>query len=426
MTLDELSWRGLVYDKSEGLAEHLGAGPVTHYIGFDPTAPSLHVGSLLQILGLARMQRAGHLPIALVGGGTGMIGDPSGKTHERQLLSTERVEENVAGIERQLRRFLDFDSRTHPARLINNAEWLAEVRLVDFLRDIGKHFTVNYMLAKESVKQRMAQEEGLSFTEFSYLLGQAYDFLELHRRYGCTLQMGGSDQWGNITSGTELIRKVARSKAFALVSPLITTSAGVKFGKTEAGSVWLDAESTSPYRFYQFWLGTEDRDVVPYLRYFTWLDQGEITELAAVHEESPSRREAHRRLAAEVTEMVHGPSAVERAVRSSEVLFGAEIAGLASDEILDIFDDVPSTELDREAAGGDGLAYVDLLATTGLTASKGAAKRLVRDGGAYLNNRRVRDEQQRVTRDDFLDGRILVLRMGRKKYHLVSLQGAAS
>ena len=419
---EEMTWRGLVYDASDGAAEHLAEGGVTFYIGFDPTAASLHVGSLLQILNMARLQRAGHSPIALAGTGTGLIGDPTGKTKERQLLTKEKVAENIVGIQAQLGRFLDFDLATNPARMVDNGDWLCSAQLVDFLRDVGKHFTVNNMMAKEGVKRRLESDDGISYTEFSYLLLQSYDFLVLHDRYGCTLQAGGSDQWGNITSGADLIRRMRRAKAYALVSPLVMTASGVKFGKTEAGAVWLDGELTSPYRFYQYWLNTNDLDVVKYLKYFTWLDREAITELEAAHAEAPQKREAHRRLAAEVTEMVHGPTALEGAVRSSRVLFGAEIDDLGTDEILEVFDDVPSTELEATALDGDGLALTELMVKSGLLASKGAAKRLIRDGGAYVNNRRIGDQRAVVTAGDFLDGSLLVLRKGQKHYHLVSLR----
>lgn len=419
--LEELTWRGLLYDASEGVADRLAAGPTSLYIGFDPTASSLHVGSLLQILGLARMQRYGHRPIALVGGGTGMIGDPSGKSQERQLLTPEKVTENLVGLREQLSRFLDFESGDSSALMVDNGDWLNSIHLVEFLRDIGKHFTVNYMMAKDSVKTRIDKEEGLSFTEFSYMLLQSYDFLVLYDKYGCELQMGGSDQWGNITAGAELVRKLRRKKAYGIVQPLVTSSSGVKFGKTESGTIWLDAERTSPYRFYQFWLNTDDADVVRYLKYFTWLSQDDIQELAAGHESAPQQRAAHRKLASEVTTMVHGATALDRAVRSSEVLFGAAIEDLPMDEILDIFDDVPSSRQPKSTLEGDGKALVEMLAESGLAASKGAAKRLVRDGGAYVNNRRVTDERARLTHDDLLHGHLLVLRAGQKKYHLVNL-----
>ena len=422
----ELQWRGLVHTASEGVEEHLATGGRTFYIGFDPTAASLHVGSLLQILNMARMQRMGHIPIALAGGGTGLIGDPTGKAQERQLLTKEKVAENLVGLKEQLGRFLDFETSRNPARLVDNGDWLNTIPLVDFMRDIGKHFTVNYMLAKEGVQRRLEGEEGISYTEFTYLLLQSYDFLVLFDRYGCTTQMGGSDQWGNITAGAELIRRLRQEKAYALVVPLVMTSSGVKFGKTEAGAVWLDAELTSPYRFYQFWLNTNDLDVVKYLKYFTWLDEEAIAELAAGHDEAPQKRQAHRRLAREVTEMVHGPTALERAELSSRILFGAEIEDLGTAEILEIFGDVPSTELRPAALDDGGIALTELMVTSGLSASKGAAKRLIRDGGVYVNNRRIGDERLALGRKDFLDGSLLVLRKGQKNYHLVNLQAESS
>lgn len=419
---DEFRWRGLVYAATEGLEELLDQERLRLYIGFDPTASSLHVGSLLQILLLARMQRFGHTPIALVGGGTGMIGDPSGKTQERQLLTLEQVAINVAGIREQLARFLDFESTTNPARLVDNAEWLAPLSFIDFLRDVGKHFTVNYMQAKESVRRRLEQEEGISFTEFSYMLLQAYDFLELHDRYGCRLQMGGSDQWGNITAGTELIRKVRGARAHGLVAPLVTTASGVKFGKTEAGTIWLDAERTSPYRFYQFWLNTTDHDVVGYLKSFTWLDQEEIAALETALAEHPERREAQKRLARELTAMVHGETACAKALRSAEILFGAEVAGLSAAEILEVFGEAPSSQIDRARLEDGGLTLVEALAESGLVPSKGAAKRLVREGGAYLNNRRMSEEGRRLGPADLLEGAALLLRKGQKQYHLITLR----
>src|SRR5436305_11660000 len=284
---DELTWRGLVYDATEGLADLLAKERVTGYIGFEPTASSLHVGSLLTVMGLARMQRFGHSPIAIVGGGTGMIGDPSGKSVERQLLSREQIDENVAGIRRQLERFLDFERADNPARIVNNADWLASFDLLGFLRDTGKYFTVNYMLQKESVNRRLESADGISYTEFSYLLLQARDFLELFERHGCTLQMGGSDQWGNITAGIELIRKVRGKKAHGLVTPLVTTASGAKFGKTEAGTIWLDASRTPVQEFRQFWLNTDDRDVIAYLKFFTFLSREELDALEASLQQAP-------------------------------------------------------------------------------------------------------------------------------------------
>jgi len=414
---EEFEWRGLIYDASEGLKEALAGQKITGYIGFDPTAPSLHVGSLLPIMGLVRLQQYGHTPVALVGGGTGMIGDPSGKTEERQLLSKEQIEYNLEGIRAQLSRFLDFEARTNNALLVNNADWLAPISMVDFLRDVGKHFTVNYMLAKESVKRRY--EEGISFTEFSYMLLQAYDFLVLHDRYGCTLQMGGSDQWGNIVAGIELIRKLRGTRCYALVSPLVTTSAGIKFGKTEAGSVWLDANLTSPYRFYQFWYNTDDRDVVKYLKFFTMLNRQEIAALEALTASAPEKREAQKRLAEEVTLMVHGEYNLRKAIQASQVLFGGEIADLNASEVLDIFADVPSSDIPWASFAGDGMPLVDLVIACGFAPSKGAARRLIEAGGIYVNNRRVADVQATIDLSTLIEGQYLVLRKGAREYHLV-------
>ncbi len=420
--LDEFAWRGLVHEASDGLEELLAKERVTGYIGFDPTAASLHVGSLLPIMALARMQRAGHHPIALVGGGTGMIGDPSGKTQERQLLSKEQIEENVAGIRAQLSHFLDFDSKTNPARLINNADWLLSLNLVEFLRDIGKYFTVNYMLAKESVKRRLEQESGISFTEFSYMLLQAYDFLMLHDRYGCVLQMGGSDQWGNIVAGAELIRRLRGGRGYGLVFPLVTTSAGVKFGKTEAGAVWLDPQLTSPFQFYQFWINTDDRDAITYLSYFTFLSKEEIAEQQAQLQAAPEKRETQRRLAEEVTRLVHGEAALHQARQASRVLFGGEMTGLGAREVLDIFAHVPSSALDRRQFEGEGMSLIDLVAASGLVSSRGEARRLIASGGIYLNNQRVADVQARIGLSALIEGQFLVVRKGARDYHLIRVQ----
>src|SRR5947208_537693 len=396
---DELTWRGLVYDATEGLADLLAKERVTAYIGFDPTASSLHVGSLLTVMGLARLQRFGHSPIGIVGGGTGMIGDPSGKSQERTLLTRDQIDQNVAAIRSQLSRFLDFDAKPNPARIVNNAEWLAEFDLLGFLRDTGKYFTVNYMLQKESVKSRLGSEEGISFTEFSYLLLQARDFLELFDRYHCTLQMGGSDQWGNITAGIDLIRKLRGKKAHGLVMPLVTTASGVKFGKTEADTIWLDPARTPPFRFFQFWLNTDDRDVVAYLKYFTFLDRASVDALAAATRSAPEKREAQRVLAREVTTLVHGADHLARAERASAVLFGEDITTLPLDDVLAVFDDVPSTELSAETFAGSGMGVIDLVARIQLAPSKAEARRLVQSGGVYVNNRRVTDLQARLTRD---------------------------
>jgi tyrosyl-tRNA synthetase len=419
----EFQWRGLLSESTEGLRNVLAREKVTLYIGFDPTAASLHVGSLLPMMALARMQRFGHSPIAIVGGGTGMIGDPSGKTSERQLLTVEKIDENVRGIRAQLEKVLDFDAAANPARIINNADWLRALNLLDFLRDTGKHFTVNYMLAKEAVKRRLEQEDGVSYTEFSYLMLQAYDYLVLYDQYQCTLQMGGSDQWGNITAGCDLIRKLRAGKAHGLVMPLVTTSSGVKFGKTEAGAVWLAPALTSPFRFYQFWLNTDDRDVSRYLRFFTFLEQAAVTVLDDELSRSPEKREAPRTLAREVTRIIHGQEAVERAERASALLFGDRITELTVDEVLAVFDDVPSTEVQGARFAGEGIAVTELLATTGLAGSKGEAARLIKGGGVYINNRRVADERGRLTADLAIEGRLFVLRKGARQYHLVRLPG---
>ena len=418
---DEFKWRGMVYDATEGLADLFANERVTAYIGFDPTASSLHVGSLMTLMALARLQRFGHFPIAVVGGGTGTIGDPSGKSQERTLLSLDEIEENVAGIREQLSRFLDFDSPVNPARIANNADWLAGIDLLGFLRDTGKFFTVNYMLQKESVHRRLESEDGISYTEFSYLLLQARDFLELFDRYGCTLQMGGSDQWGNITAGIDLVRKLRGKKAHGLVWPLMTAASGAKFGKTEAGTIWLDAARTPAFKFYQFWLNTEDRDVIPYLKSFTFLERASIDALESVTTSAPAEREAQRVLARELTALVHGRDRVARAEHASALLFGEDIATLDADDVLAVFDDVPSTELPAEDLAGDGIGVIDLVARVRLAASKSEARRLVESGGVYVNNRRMPDPRARLTRDHAISGRLFVLRKGQKQNHLVRL-----
>jgi tyrosyl-tRNA synthetase len=417
----ELTWRRMVYEATDGVAELLAREKVTCYIGFDPTASSLHVGSLLPMIALARMQSFGHSPIAIAGGGTGLIGDPSGRTQERQLLTLEQIETNLQGIRAQLARFLDFDAPVNPARIVNNADWLTKLDLMGFLRDVGKHFTVNYMLAKESVKRRLDLEEGISFTEFSYLMLQAYDFLTLFDRYGCTLQMGGSDQWGNITAGCDLIRKLRGGRAHGLVLPLVTTASGVKFGKTEAGAVWLDERLTSAFRFYQFWLHTDDRDVSNYLRYFTFLAEPEIAAIDDELARAPEGRAAQRALAREVTRLVHGEEAVARAERASALLFGEGITELNVDEVLAVFEDVPSIEIEASAFAGEGMPLAEIMVKAGVAASKGEATRLVRGGGVYVNNRRVADERARLTPGQAISGQLFVLRKGQRQNHLVKL-----
>jgi len=416
--LDELTWREMVQDFTEGLPAVLDREKVTAYIGFDPTAASLHVGSLLTVMNLARLQRAGHTPIGLVGGGTGLIGDPSGKSQERQLLSFEQAEANALGIRRQLERFLDFGGVVNAARMANNVDWLRPIGFLDFLRDVGKHFTVNYMMAKESVKRRLGGDEGISFTEFSYQLLQAYDYVVLHDRFGCNLQMGGSDQWGNITAGCDLIRRMRGARVHGLVWPLMTTSSGSKFGKTEAGTIWLDPALTSPFRFYQFWLNTDDRDVVKYLKFFTWFDRSMIDALEREVTSAPEKREAQRTLAREVTTAVHGSAETESAARASAVLFGSSLANATADEILMVFDDVPSVEVPRAALEA-GVAVAELIVSAGLAASKGEATRLIKQGGLYLNDQRMVEERGRVTLEHAIDGRVILLRKGQRDRRLV-------
>ncbi len=419
--VEELQWRGMVYDSIDGLAEAVGREKLTLYNGFDATADSLHIGHMVPLIALARWQRAGHHPIALAGGGTSMIGDPSGKSAERQLLSRETIEANVEAIKGQLSHFLDFESKSNPARLINNADWLLSLKLVEFLRDIGKHFTINYMLSKDSVKTRIDREEGISFTEFSYMLMQSYDFLYLHDHLGCRVQTGGSDQWGNITAGVELIRRMRSTPVYALVYPLILKADGTKFGKTEGGSVWLDPQRTSPYRFYQFWLNTDDRDVINYLRYFTFLDQAEIEELGQAVQTRPEDRAAQRKLGQVMTETAHGPTALGRAEQATQALFGGDIRGLPAADIQDIFAEVPSSDLPKTQLEGAGLGIVDLLTASGLSSSKGDARRSIADGGIYMNNQRVAEAGQMVALGEAIEGQFLVLRKGRKNYHLVKV-----
>ena len=420
MTLfEEFEWRGKLYDATDGAREALAKEQVTAYIGFDPTASSLHVGNLLPIMALARLQRFGHTPIALVGGGTGMIGDPSGKSAERTLMTIEEIDANARAIRTQLERFLDFEASPNAARMINNADWLRRIGLLEFLRDTGKHFTVNYMLAKESVKRRLGGDEGISFTEFSYLLLQAHDYLHLHRTTGCTLQMGGSDQWGNIVAGCDLIRKVEGAKAHGVVLPLVTTSGGAKFGKTEAGTVWLDSQRTSPFKFYQFWLNADDRDVIKYLKFFTWLDRDTIAALDKATSDAPQQRDAQRTLAREVTSMVHGAGELDRAERASRVLFGGSLADASVDDILMVFDDVPTTELRADELAS--LQANALVTQAGLATSKGEATRLIKQGGIYVNDRRVTDERSAVSVDEAIGGRVIVLRKGQRDRRIVKI-----
>jgi tyrosyl-tRNA synthetase len=412
--LDELSWRGMVYQHTDGLAHALATTDVTGYVGFDPTASSLHVGNLVPVMGLAHLQRAGHRPIALVGGGTGLIGDPSGKASERPLASAEEIESNSRAIARQLERFLDFTG-ARAARMLDNAVWLKPLKAVEFMRDVGKHFTVNYMLAKDSVQSRI--EGGISFTEFSYMLLQAYDFLELSRREGVTLQMGGSDQWGNITAGLELIRRVDGKTAHALTMPLVTTASGTKFGKTESGAVWLDAERTSPYRFYQYWINADDRDASKYLRLFTMLPPKEIESLEKLIEDAPEKREAQQALARDVTARVHGGDAARIAEEVSQVLFGkADPTSLGEPVLRALSEEVPF------AAQPQAPGLLDALVTLKLAASKSAARRLADQGGVYLNGQRVGPNTDLASTAP-LAGAYYLLRKGARDYGLLRIGG---
>ena len=415
--LDELSWRGLLYQHTEGIAEWL-ATPRGIYAGFDPTAASLHVGSMVPIMGLVHAQRAGHRPVALVGGGTGLIGDPGGKTTERALMTLEQVEENVRGIRGQLEHFLDF-SGAGAARMRNNADWLLELRALDLMRDVGKHFTVNYMLAKDSVQSRI--DAGISYTEFSYMLLQAYDFLELKRRDDVTMQLGGSDQWGNMTAGMELIRRSGAGEAHVLTMPLMMKADGTKFGKSEGGAVWLDPQLTSPYRFYQFWVNADDRDVGRLLRYFSLLPRAEVEALEGEVAEHPERRVAQRALARDVTARLHGADAARVAAEVSGLLFGgADARSLSEGAIAALGREIPTAEVPLP---DDGVDVLDLLTETKLAASRGAAKRLVEQGGVYVNGTRVAMGERTVTSAGLLAGRHALLRKGARDYALVKLTG---
>jgi tyrosyl-tRNA synthetase len=414
--LAELAWRGLLYQHTEPLDAALGAGVVTGYCGFDPTATSLHVGNLVPVMGLAHLQRAGHRPVVLIGGGTGMIGDPSGKTAERQLNTPETVKANSRAIQSQLERFLDF-SGPGSAIMRDNAEWLMSIGAVEFMREVGKHFTVSYMLQKESVRSRL-EEGGISYTEFSYMLLQAKDFLELYRREGCTLQIGGSDQWGNITAGIELIRRVEGVEAHALTMPLVTTAAGTKFGKTEAGAVWLDPKLTSPYKFYQFWVNVDDRDASRFLRFFTMMGREEIETLELELSAHPERREAQQALARDVTTRVHGEAAAKAAADVSALLFGrGEPSSLSADALEALRDEVPFAEI--PALPAEGIDAVDLFVAAKLAPSKGAAKRLLEQGGLSVNGKKLSAEERVVRSDAMLVGRHLLLRKGAREYALV-------
>jgi tyrosyl-tRNA synthetase len=423
---EDLAFRDLVHQVSDpALWDLLDNGMTTAYAGFDPTSDSLHVGNLLGILTLRRLQLAGHRPILLAGGGTGMIGDPGGKSDERPLLSAEQLAANIEGIRPQLGRFLDLSPAAGDAQgfLLDNSEWLCRYGFVDFLRDVGKHFTVNQMIAKESVRSRIERpEQGISYTEFSYMLLQAYDYLHLHDTYGCRLQLGGSDQWGNITMGLELIRKVRGAEAFALTWPLLLRADGSKYGKSESGAVWLDARKSSPYQLYQYFIRKPDDEVGRLLRFFTFLSHEEIAALDVEIAARPERREAQIALARAVCTLVHGEAETARAEAASQALFSEDVANLDEATLLDVFADAPSSKLPLSRIDGDGVDLVDLLVTTGLVSSKTAARTALGGGGAYVNNRRRSDRDGRVTRDDLLVDRYVVLRRGPKTYHLLCFE----
>lgn len=425
--LDDFKSRGLFHQSTDedALRKALDGGVVTGYIGFDPTAASLHAGHLLQILNLVRLQRAGHRPIAIVGGGTGLIGDPSGKQKERELLTREVLDGYLRGIRAQLGRYLDFDASPNGALMVDNAEWLGALNLLEFLRDVGKHFSVNAMVQRDSVKKRLEErEQGISYTEFSYMLLQAYDFVALYDRHGCTLQIGGSDQWGNIVSGIDLIHKMREGHAHGLTVPLLTTASGEKMGKTADGAIWLDPERTSPFTFYQYWLGHADADVERFLRYFTFLDAEEVTAVAAEHAANPSKRGGQRRLAEEVTRFVHGPGGLEMAQHVTRVLFETGDWGSFDARGLDAaFRGAPQTELDAALLGGPEAALTAVLAKAKVFPSKSQARTGVEQGGVSINNRVEPSAQRVLTRDDLLPGGYVVLRKGKKHYHVIRVMG---
>ena len=425
--VEELRWRGLIQDIMPDTEDYLNSTPTTGYIGFDPTADSLHIGSLVQIIILMHFQRAGHKPVALLGGATGMIGDPSGKSDERNLLDAETLAKNNAGIEQQLRQFLNFDAAdTNAAVLVNNYDWMKSYSLIDFSRDIGKHLTVNYMMAKESVKKRLGSDAkvGMSFTEFTYQLLQGYDFLHLYENMDCKLQMGGSDQWGNITTGTELIRRKAGGKAFALTCPLITKADGSKFGKTEAGNVWLDKKRTSPYKFYQYWLNTSDVDAANYIKIFTFLDQATIAQLEKEHQEVPHLRLLQKRLAEEVTTMVHGAAEYEKAVQASRILFGKSTAdalkNLDAATFLEIFDGVPQQELSvaQLQEGVDIIAA--LVEHSGFLPSNSEARRALKAQSISVNKEKV-GECYELSLEDRIGENYILLQKGKKNYFVLRI-----
>jgi len=420
--IQELTWRGLIHQATspETIADWLMEKPRTVYVGFDPTADSLHVGHLVALMNLRRFQQFGHRPIALAGGATGTIGDPSGKSEERKLITKEQVEENIKGIEKQFRNFLRFDDSPTGALLVNNADWLSKMLYIDFLRDVGKHFPVSMMLAKDSVRLRLDNtESGLSFTEFSYMLMQSYDFVHLYKTYNCEMQLGGSDQWGNITMGCDFARRVGvKGQLQGMTSPLLTKSDGGKMGKTESGTLWLDPNKTPPYQFYQYWINLDDADVEKTLKIFTELSQQEIVDVMSAHQADPGKRTAQRKLADELTLLVHGEDGLSTAKRATDIFFGGEISALDDASLCSIFADVPSKELPKQRLT-EGLPLIDAFVESGLSSSKSDARRTIQQGGAYINNRPMSDEKDVLTVQHLASESVMVLRSGKKKYALL-------
>lgn len=421
----ELEWRGMLHDAMPGTEEHLLTEMQSAYVGIDPTADSLHIGHLVGVMMLRHFQLAGHKPYALIGGATGMIGDPSGKSAERNLLDEKTLRHNQDALQEQLSRFLDFESDANNAAvLVNNYDWMKDFSFLDFIRDVGKHVTVNYMMAKDSVKKRLSSEakEGMSFTEFTYQLVQGYDFLHLYKEHNCTLQMGGSDQWGNITTGTELIRRIGGGKGFALTCPLITKADGTKFGKTESGNVWLDANRTSPYRFYQYWLNTSDTDAEKYIKIFTFINKEEIEALTLNHKEAPHMRLLQKRLADEITVMVHSQEDLDNAVKASTILFGkstaTDLKGLNEKTFLDVFDGVPQAEISAVELEGGLDMIAALAAQTGFLGSNGEARRELKQNSISVNKEKVK-EDYKITREDLINEKFVLLQRGKKNYYVL-------
>lgn len=419
--IEELKWRGMLQDIMPGTEEQLNKGVTTAYIGFDPTAESLHIGGMVQILLLVHLQKAGHKPLALVGGATGMVGDPSGKSAERNLLSEEVLQKNVAGIQKQLEKYLDFNpSRPNAAEIVNNYDWFKPIGFLDFIRDVGKHITVNYMMAKESVKKRIEGESGISFTEFTYQLIQGYDYYWLYNHKNCRLQMGGSDQWGNIVTGTELIRRKSGGEAFAFTSPLITKADGSKFGKSEAGNIWLDAEKTSPYQFYQFWVNATDADAETWIKIFTFLDKKSIEEVIAQHRNNPGERLLQKTLAKEITVFVHGDAEYQKAIETTAKLFASQNAAAEdlSIEDLNSMEGIIKKDVDQNKIAS-GIDVISLLADTEVFPSRGEARKMIQNGGLSINRKKITDAQQIINNEWLLHEQYLLIQKGKKNYFLV-------